>query len=142
MLNRSFLILGLFITASFALAQVGSNQRGNGGVQGHFDDIPAAALLTERGQQLADNLNQLRRSEASMGDRHPSRGEVQDEIKAVIEQLRAWAPAMPSLADGQALGDELPAMNEHDLRQLVLRLSAKVELLEARVTAIENKRSH
>ncbi len=138
-MNRWMTGLALLTTTSLALAQFDSLAPSAGNLESPVYDVPAAALLTERGQELAERLRQLRRIEATMGAKHPARGEVQGEIEAVIEQLNAWSPALRSLAGDQSLEDALPAMNEHDLRQLILRLSVKVEQLESRVSALEKQ---
>jgi len=106
-------------------------------------DVPASALLTDRGRQLADRLSQLKRSYAAMGPRHPSKRTIEEEMALVKEQLKAWsANADSSTADGERsepLAKALPEMNETDLRQLILRLVVKVELLEQRVLELETR---
>ncbi len=57
------------------------------------DEVPKAALLTKRGEELADRLRYLRRSEASMGRNHPLLPEVRSQIEGIKDQLKAWAPA-------------------------------------------------
>ena len=131
--------LALLVSTSLAIAQFDSPAPRAERPAGLLDDVPAAALLTQRGQELAERLRQLRRIEATMGAKHPSRSEVQDEIEAVLEQLQAWSPAVRSTSTGTSLPDALPAMNEHDLHQLILRLSTKVEQLESRVAALEKQ---
>lgn len=129
----------LFLTASLAFAQNDQIQQTKVDRTTFSDEIPPAALLTQRGEELANRLYQLRRNLATMGARHPSRSEVELEIKAVIEQLSAWSPSIRPSSGDQSLPAALPAMNEQDLRQLVLRLYGKVEQLESRVEALETK---
>lgn len=102
------------------------------------DDVPEAALLTERGQELAQRLRYLRRSESNMGDRHPSLPSVREEIKQVIQQLQAWAPLTPEASgDKGAQGRPSLQMNDRDLRQLVIQMANRIEQLEARVKKLE-----
>ena len=90
------------------------------------DAIPAAALRTQRGRQLAERLMQLRRAEATMGPKHPSLGAIQAEIADVKDQLGAW-PA------------DVATLNDEDVKRLVLRMSVKIEQLEARIVALERQ---
>ncbi len=122
--------------ASIAIGQV---QRGADDDGVKTDVIPRAALLTERGRQLADQLRVLRRAEASMGLKHPNLGAVQKQIEEIKEQLEAWAPGSDSKPGEDAAADAVPKMNEKDLKQLVLRMSAKIERLERRVDALERR---
>jgi hypothetical protein len=140
MLKNWIVSLVLVTTASLALAQFDTPGQNGPSLNVPADKIPAAALLTQRGQELAERLRQLRRIEATMGARHPSRTEVQAEIKAVIEQLHAWSPSLIAPSGEEPLADALPAMNQQDLNQLILRLSAKVNQLESRVEALEKQR--
>ena len=132
--------LSLLTTTSLALAQVDlAGQSENDRIDILVYKVPAAALLTERGQELAERLRQLRRIEATMGSRHPSqRGDGRDRGgDRAAQRLVARA----SVADGRSsLPAAFPAMNEHDLRQLILRLSAKVEQLELRVADLEKQK--
>ena len=98
-------------------------------------EIPRAALLTERGMQLADRLRQLRRTEANMGPAHPLLPEIQNEIVEVKDQLAAWSPA-----NNPKLAEQIPQMNDEDLRQLVLRMSTRIKNLENRVHKLERQR--
>lgn len=104
------------------------------------DEIPPAALLTDRGEQLALRLRFLRQSEQTMGKKHPQRENVRAEIESIKRELTAWASIDPQELesdDGSATG--LPAMNDRDLRQLVLQLAGKVEQLETRVAELEQR---
>ena len=131
--------LALLSIASLALAQNDSPGPSVGNLDRAAYVVPAAARLTERGQELAERLRQLRRIEATMGAKHPSRSEVSEEMTAVMEQLNAWSPTLRLPMGEPSLPEALPAMNEHDLRQLILRLSVKVERLESRVAALEKR---
>ena len=108
--------------------------------EGVSDEVPAAALLTERGQQLADRLQHLRRAEANMGDKHPSLPDVQQQIEEIKVQLEAWTPATNPFRAGKDLPiREIPQMNDEDLRQLVLRLTDDIRLLEQRIERLERR---
>ncbi len=141
-----FALTGLLATiglGSYAIGQSGSNRDEAAVRLPSGDIIPKAALLTERGRQLVDELRHLRRAEAGMGARHPSLNEVRASIADVKEQIAAWSPLSedPSGLPSRPLADNLPAMNERDLRQLILRMSAKIEILERRVDALERKQN-
>ncbi len=108
--------------------------------------IPDAALLTQRGRELAQELRMLRRTRNNMGSKHPTRPLIEQKIEAVEEQLQAWEPAFgnPPPNPFQPGGDrqpgggaDAPQMNEYDLRQMVIRLSKRVEELERRVSQLE-----
>jgi len=104
------------------------------------DEVPQAALLTERGQQLADRLQHLRRAEANMGDKHPSLPDVQQQIEEIKVQLEAWTPAAnPFRASNELPIRQIPQMNDEDLRQLVLRLTDDIRLLEQRIERLERR---
>jgi len=137
--NHWIIVVLLFLTGSLAFAQNDQLQQAKVDRTTVLKEIPPAALLTDRGEELANRLYQLRRNLETMGIRHPSRGEVELEIKAVIEQLSAWSPSVRTRSGDPSLPDALPAMNEHDLRQVVLRLYGKVQQLESRLEALESK---
>jgi hypothetical protein len=107
--------------------------------------IPNAALLTQRGRELAQELRMLRRTRDTMGSKHPTRPLIEQKIEAVEEQLQAWEPAFgnpppnPFQPGGGQPGGEAdaPQMNEYDLRQMVIRLTKRVEELERRVSQLE-----
>lgn len=104
-------------------------------------EIPKAALLTERGQQLAERLKMLRRNEANMGPKHPAMEQTQLQIDEVKLQLEAWAPAPnPFRGGGEAVPMRaIPQMNDEDLRQLVIRLTDDIRLLEQRLERVERR---
>ena len=110
------------------------------------DDVPEAALLTERGQELAKRLHYLRRSESNMGAKHPSLPSVRIEIKKVKEQLDAWAPGSSEKTHTSS-GDKRRVkpflqMNDHDLRQVVLQMAKQIQQLEARIQRLEKLQVH
>ena len=107
------------------------------------DELPPGLLLTDRGRALAEELRQLRRTEEQLGGKHPSLQELRRRIADVKEQMEAWSPRVQDFAsDGsRPLPDALPEMNDHDLRQLVLRMAAKISQLEKRVETLEASRS-
>ncbi|TWU54509.1 hypothetical protein Poly51_32280 [Rubripirellula tenax] len=108
-----------------------------------YGDVPPAALLTERGRQLAEELGHLERSKASMGARHPSRAAIDAQMESIRRELKAWASAPEMTAETDenpfAERDAAPQMNGVDLRQLVLILTERVERLERKVTALERR---
>ena len=105
------------------------------------DEIPKAALLTERGAELADRLKWLRRAQFNMGAKHPSLPEVRSQIEGVKEQLKAWAPAPNAKSiEGRDLKRVIPQLNDEDLRQLVLQLTEDVAILKRRVQTLEASR--
>ncbi|MGB7329174.1 MAG: hypothetical protein WBD31_30110 [Rubripirellula sp.] len=117
--------------------------------EARYGDVPKSALLTERGRQLAEELGHLERSKATLGEKHPSRPAIENQMEAIRRELTAWSSVPPSGSpsgsqgnqDVVALGDEVtPLMNEVDLRQLVLRLSERVARLEQKVIILERTR--
>lgn len=132
----------LTLPASVAQAPFNQNALGNADMKG----VPPSALLTDRGQGLANRLRNLRRSRDVMGPKHPSLDSVNKEIKAIEEQLQAWAPAneppeanpfSPEAKQKAKNAKARPRMNEVDLRQIVLKLNEKVLALEKRVAVLE-----
>lgn len=100
------------------------------------DGIPDAAMESDRGRQLADQLRRLKRTEATLGKNHPSLGTVREEIKQIEEQLQEWLPkAGPATPSGEAA----TAASHDELRQLVLRMAVQIQRLESRVDALEKK---
>ena len=104
-------------------------------------EIPPALLLTERGRALAEELRQLRRSEETMGPRHPLLAQVRKQIASVKEQIAAWSPQAQQLSQDKAtpLPDALPQMNDQEVRQLILRMAGKIAHLEQRVESLERQ---
>ncbi|MCD0458856.1 hypothetical protein U8335_19690 [Roseiconus lacunae] len=103
--------------------------------------VPKAALLTERGKQLVEELRILRRNLGSMGLKHPNRPGVEAKIEAINEQLQAWEPAYGKPSNPFRASEQAPPqMNEYDLRQLVIKLNKRVEALEKRVEILERRR--
>ena len=131
------LVLGL--AKSETLAQTGD------AIGEQRDEIPPAALLTDRGTALVERLKQLRRTESRMGAKHPSLPEVREQIDAILRELKAWQPApnpFRSSTREDAASPELkpiPLMNEEDLRQIVLALTQEVSDLRRRVEALEEQ---
>jgi hypothetical protein len=100
------------------------------------DGIPQAAMESDRGRQLADQLQRLKRTEATLGKNHPSLGTVREEIKQIEEQLQEWLPkAGPTTPSGESA----PGASHDELRQLVLRMAVQIQRLESRVDALEKK---
>ncbi len=104
------------------------------------DEVPEAALLTQRGAELAERLKWLRRSEQSMGEKNPSLPEVRAQIEGVLGQLKAWAPAPDAnTIEASDLKRKVPQLNDEDMRQLVLQLVQQVADLQTRVAALERR---
>jgi hypothetical protein len=104
------------------------------------ESLPQAALLTERGRELAKQLRLLKRARDSMGSKHPTLPSVNKQIEGIEEQLQAWEPAMGDKAENPfqtSRSTPTPQMNEYDLRQIVIRLNKRVEALEKRVADLE-----
>ena len=102
-------------------------------------DVPAAALLTNEGQRLAQQLLNLRRSEASMGASHPSLGGVRAEIEAVKKRLATFAEKSDANQTPGALPKSSQPMTADQLRELVLQMSAKIDQLERRIFVLERQ---
>ncbi|MEM0925961.1 MAG: hypothetical protein AAGJ83_07980, partial [Planctomycetota bacterium] len=104
------------------------------------ESVPEAALLTERGRQLANELKMLQRTRDTLGPKHPTLPIVEQKIKDVLGLLSAWEPKYGEsdnpFRKGEA-SDRVEMMNEYDLRQVVLRLSKRVDELEKRVATLE-----
>ena len=122
-------------------AQTGPSETGDSKAAKSADSVPRAALLTERGRQLAEELRMLKRSRDSMGSKHPTLPLVNKKIEAIQEQLEAWEPAVgePPENPFHPNQEPKPQMNEYDLRQIVIRLTKRVESLEKRVAELERK---
>ena len=104
-------------------------------------DIPEAALLTERGTQLAARLKWLRNAESKLGAKHPSLADIKKQIVDIKEELKAWAPGGNPFQGSDGLARKVPQMNDEDLRQLVLRLTNEITELKNRVAKLERERN-
>ncbi len=137
-------VTSIALAASVAIGQSGTRGGSESIRLRSGDVVPRATLLTERGRQLVEELKNLRRTEASMGPKHPTLPEVQAQILDVKEQIEAWSPLSKEESKalgGRTLAEAVPEMNDKDLRQLILRLSAKIELLERRVHKLEQQQN-
>ncbi|WP_144059802.1 hypothetical protein [Rhodopirellula sallentina] len=153
--NTTFYLSGatLLVFAALGISTVHSQAPGTPpltpGTSSFDIDVPAAALLTDRGRQLAENLRNLKRTRSNLGDKHPTVPLIEEQIEDTIQQLQAWIPAdtseptpfIPSQQSGSVTADvsQPPGMNEKDLRQLVLSLHRRIEQLELRVRNLERK---
>ncbi|WP_182865918.1 hypothetical protein [Stieleria mannarensis] len=119
-------------------------QTGAGGVDSG-SEIPKAALMTDRGTELAQQLRVLRWNEARMGPKHPALPDVRQQIADVEELLKAWqiAPNPFRLSDVAGADDQLAgnatAMNEADLQQIVLILAKEVQDLNHRLSVVNRR---
>ncbi|TWT81129.1 hypothetical protein CA13_25770 [Planctomycetes bacterium CA13] len=99
--------------------------------------VPAEALKTEEGMALVQRLRMLRLSESKLGKAHPSVKSIQAEISAVLKQIKSLAPTAEESAGQSRPQKEIMAMSERELRELVLRMAARIEALDARVVVLE-----
>ena len=131
--------LAVFL-ATQSNAQTGPEADSDPGAAKSAAPVPRAALLTERGRQLAEELRLLKRSRESMGAKHPTLPLINTKIAAIEEQLQAWEPSYGEPAENPFHPNpEKPQMNEYDLRQIVIQLNKRVEQLEKRVTELESR---
>ncbi len=102
-------------------------------------DVPAAALETVEGRQLAVQLRNLRQSESGMGPNHPSLGAVRAEIEAVKQRLGTFSPNEGKTNDENRgpTASAVDRMSDGDLRQLVTQLMVRIEQLERRIFVLE-----
>ncbi len=137
------LILGLGLSLTVGLPNTESLAQTDAADSQQQDEIPPAALLTDRGTQLVERLKQLRRTESRMGTKHPTLPEIREQIEEIKQQLKAWEPAPnPFRRSADQEGAEqkpIPLMNEEDLRQVVLALTEEVTALRQRVDALERQ---
>lgn len=117
------------------------------------ETVPPAALLTDRGRELAESLRNLRRTRDNLGEKHPTLPVIKRAIAETEKQLKAWLPiesgsdnpfnsrdSKPQQSTQDTVdGLENSEMNNKDLRQLVLSLHAKVEQLEERIRLLEKR---
>ena len=138
-------LTGILLVATMttlAMAQVGeSDSRSNGtssnGTGIVKDEIPAAALKTEEGRKMAERLGFLRRSQASMGPKHPAFPGIKAEIETIRDRL-----GINGSGSGGALapsGQTLNSMSDDELRQLIRRMALRIESLEQRLYALERR---
>ncbi|WP_145421265.1 hypothetical protein [Planctomycetes bacterium K23_9] len=114
-------------------------------------DIPASALLTERGMELVAQLKRLRYAEATLGSRHPSMPGVQEQIVSIRRILKSWGDEDESNASSRDEAGEpdkeivivsesvLDALSKDDLKQLVVRLAADVSKLRRRIDELQDE---
>lgn len=136
--TRWFLIAGILLIASMtslAVAQVGEKGSGDSGII--QDEIPAEALKTEEGRQLAERLSFLRRSEASMGVKHPAYKGIQSEIESIRERLGIRQEQLNSSLAPPGLS--IDSMSDEELRQMIRRMALRIESLEKRLDALERR---
>ncbi len=128
-------VLLLATMTTLAIAQDNESRDSDSGVI--QDQIPADALKTAEGRQLADRLRILRRSQASMGTKHPSYNGINAEIESIKERLGIRPEHYNSSLTPP--GVSLNAMDEDELRQLVRRMALRIESLEKRLDALERR---
>lgn len=157
-MSHNRLKLAVLLISFFPIAMHGGvahgQDRGEGQIRGRssgrdskasssrpaIDEIPAAALLTDRGRQLADQLRHLRRAKATMGPKHPSYAGVLAQIAKIKKELAAETAAEnPLLARDQPPPKTLAELSDQELRQLILQMAVKIAQLEARIEKLEQR---
>lgn len=103
-------------------------------------------MQTQRGRELVDQLRVLLVSESTMGEKHPLYSEIQREIKETRDLLRNLALSRQiadeieeESKDVKRIASALPAMQDKDLRRLILRLIIRVDDLEKEVQAMRKE---
>ena len=120
------LICCLMITcsaASLTLAQNDTNAP-DAAVE-ETEDERLARMLADRNEQLMLKLENLRRTEESMGENHPSLLKVRTQIQELEKEIETWSSPSETLMD----------MSDRELRAIVLQLSIRVDRLENRMGA-------
>ncbi len=117
-------------TATIALAQIGDDSKDAPVI---LDPVSDSVLKTKQGREMANRLKILRRSQASMGARHPG----QKAVQAEIDQLRRRL-GIDSGTD-MPIGVPLENIDDEDTRQLIRRMALRIESLEKRVDALERR---
>ncbi len=136
--TRWLSIGGVLLVATMttlAFAQVRDEASSDSGVV--QDEIPADALKTEEGRQMVERLRILRRSQASMGPKHPSFNGIQTEIESIKQRLGMRPEQLNSSLAPPSVS--LGSMSEDELRQLIRRMALRIESLEKRLDALERR---
>ncbi|TWU29126.1 hypothetical protein [Novipirellula artificiosorum] len=104
-------------------------------------DGEAPAELTERELKLANELKLLQRSEAGMGANHPALGDVKQRIATIREELNVLArdPGKRTTSQRAEKPISIAELTDQQLRLLVLKMAAKIEQLETRVSILERQ---
>lgn len=123
------------VTTSLALAQNRAPESSDSAVI--EDHIPPDVLQSEGARDLVERLRSLRRSEATMGKKHPSYRGIQADIEVIRRQLGLG----PNDEDPFKASAEqsLPAGASGDLQQLIRSMSERIYILEKRVNALERR---
>lgn len=128
-------VLCVSAMASFAMAQIQDGEvDGSGVVQ---DLIPPEVLKTEEGRQLVERLKFLRRSQSSLGPKHPAYDGLQGEINSIRDRLGLGRLKTGGKSFREI--DTLDAMSDDELRVLIRRMALRIESLERRVDALERR---
>lgn len=144
-LHAKHATLALILVSAFpALASAQTrlqypDQRSIGGILTQ-DRIPEAALQTPRGRDLVNQLRVLRTSASQMGPRHPLLPGINDDIaitKQRIEAVMISDRVLRGRGGTEKLASAVPALEENDLRDLVMRLIARISALEEQVGRLE-----
>ena len=109
------------------------------------DDIPAEALLSERGAELSAQLRQLRYTESTLGSRHPSLPQIKEQIVSIRRTLKSEDssdPPTPDASDDEkeiilVSNEVLDSLSKDDLKQLVVRLAKDLSKIRQRVDELE-----
>ena len=125
--NIVLLICSLMITFSAASLTVAQNESDDPSTTSRqTEDERLAEMLANRQEQLNQRLENLRRTEKSMGENHPSLQKVRTQINELEKEIESWSSPRESALD----------MSDRDLRALVLQLGIRVDRLEERIGTI------
>ena len=136
--RRWLALLGILLVAAMAglaAAQITDGEVDDAGIV--QDRIPPEVLKTEEGRQMAARLKLLRRSQSSLGPKHPAYEGIQGEIDAIRNRL-----GLGKLKTGGSTFREINALNtmsDDELRVLIRRMALRIESLERRVDALERR---
>jgi hypothetical protein len=136
--RRWLALLGILFVAAMsglAAAQITDGEVDDSGIV--QDRIPAEVLKTEAGRQMAERLKFLRRSQASLGPKHPAYKGIQGEIDAIRSRL-----GLGKISAGGSTFREinsLSTLSDDELRVLIRRMALRIESLERRVDALERR---
>ena len=127
---------GTALCLSIATAGLSFAQNGNTKDDGPaviVDPIPDSVMQTKEGRELATRLKVLRKSQASMGKRHPGQKAVQAEIDSLRRRLGI------DTGSDMPIGMSLDTIDDNQMRQLIRRMALRIESLERRVDSLERR---
>lgn len=124
-----------WVTATLAVAQKREPTQNNPG--NFVDEIPEEILQTEEGRRMVERLRFLRRSQQSIGPKHPGFAGIESEI----ESIRARLGLIPTPGNQvqTEVDPQLNQIGDEQLRQLIRRMALRIEFLEKRVDSLERR---